>query len=95
MEIESIRHRALRNFVETGNARGLDARLTGRIRNMIAFLVAAADVDELRMPPNFDFHALKGDRSGAYAMTLTKNWRMTFSLSDEGHVIDLDLEDYH
>jgi toxin HigB-1 len=95
MHIESIRHRALRVYIETGIAKGIDVRLVGRIRNMVAFLVAASDVSEMQVPPNFGFHALKGDRAGTYAMTLTKNWRLTFSVSDADQIIDLDLEDYH
>ncbi len=95
MEIESVRHKALRAFIETGNAKGVDARLVGRIRNMVAFLTAAADADELKIPPNFGFHRLEGDRAGTWAMTLTHNWRMTFRLSERQSIIDLDLEDYH
>lgn len=95
MEIETVRHKALRAFIETGRAKGIDGQLVGRIRNMIAFLSAVNDEDELKVPPNFGFHRLTGDRAGTYAMTLTRNWRMTFALSDGGAIIDLDLEDYH
>lgn len=95
MEIESVRHKALRLFIETGKPKGIDARLTGRLRNMIAFLAAAKDQDELRIPPNFGFHILTGDRAGTGAMTVTKNWRLTFRISDDDKIIDLDLEDYH
>jgi toxin HigB-1 len=95
MEIESIRHKALRNFVELGNAKGLDARVTERLRNMIAFLSMASSVEELHIPPNFGFHVLKGDRLGTMAMTVTRNWRLTFSLNDEGQIINMNLEDYH
>ena len=49
----------------------------------------------LATPPNFGFHALTGDRKGTYAMTLTKNWRMTFTKVDDQTIGDLDLEDYH
>lgn len=95
MEIESIRHKALRVYIETGSAKGLDARLALRIRNMVAFLVVAQNVDELRIPPNFGLHWLTGTRAGIAAMTLTKNWRMTFGIDDDGRIIDLNLEDYH
>ena len=95
MNIESIRHRALRAYIETGNAKGIDVRLAGRIRNMVAFLLAATDVHELHVPPNFGFHTLKGNRAGTFAMTVTKNWRMTFKVSAGDEIIDLDLEDYH
>lgn len=62
---------------------------------MIAFIDAAIGFDELATPPNFGFHPLSGDRKGSYAMTVTKNWRMTFTKIDEGVIADLDLEDYH
>jgi toxin HigB-1 len=95
MQIESIRSKSLKAFIETGKPKGIDRKIAGRIRNMIAFLMAARNAEELRTPPNFGFHWLAGDRSGTAAMTLTKNWRMTFSLSEEGSIVDLDLEDYH
>jgi proteic killer suppression protein len=95
MEILSIRHKALRQFVETGRAKGLDARLTERLRAMIAYLAAVEDIGEFYVPPNFGFHLLSGNRAGTAALTVTKNWRMTFRLNDDKQIIDLDLEDYH
>lgn len=93
MEIESIKHKALRSLVEKGSTKGvIEAQ---RVIDMIAFIVAAAGVDELGSPPNFGFHPLTGDRKGAFAMTVTRNWRLTFSLVDETTIADLDLEDYH
>jgi toxin HigB-1 len=95
MEIETVRNKALRAFLETGKPKGIDARIAGRIRNMVALLMAARDVEELKAPPNFGFHWLVGDRAGTAAMTLTKNWRLTFRVSEDALIIDLDLEDYH
>jgi proteic killer suppression protein len=94
VEIASIRHKGLRRFFETGNAKGLVGDV-GRLRKMLAFIDAAASLDELRVPPNFGLHELFGDRKGTWSMTVTKNWRMTFALDDEGALINLDLEDYH
>lgn len=62
---------------------------------MITFLTAAKELDELKLPPNFGFHMLTGDRTGTSAMTVTKNWRMTFCINAEGQITDLNLEDYH
>ena len=67
----------------------------GRLRNMLAFIDAAASLDELRVPPNFGLHPLTGDRNGTWAMTVTRNWRLTFALNAAGALIDMDLEDYH
>lgn len=95
MEIETISHKALRRFAETGNSRGLDGKLVERLRGMIAFLHAATSVDALMVPPNYGAHQLTGDRAGTWSLTVTRNWRMTFRLNDAGAIIELDLEDYH
>lgn len=93
MEIEGFRHKALRAFAETGRAKGLIE--VERLRRMLAFLASAGSLDELAMPPNYGFHPLTGDRKGTFAMTVTKNWRLTFVQLDERTIAELDLEDYH
>ncbi|MBB6503190.1 proteic killer suppression protein [Sphingomonas endophytica] len=95
MLIESIRHKALRRFAETGNAKGLPSELVSRLRMMLVFLDAATSADALLAPPNYGAHQLSGDRAGTWALTVTRNWRMTFALDDNGSIVDLDLEDYH
>ena len=94
MDIESITHKGLRRFFETGNAKGLvgDA---ARIRKMLAYIDAAGSFDELAVPPSFGLHELVGDKAGRWSMTVTKNWRLTFGKIDETTIADLDLEDYH
>jgi toxin HigB-1 len=94
MEVESIRHKGLRRFFETGNAKGLVGDVD-RLRKMLAFIAAAASLDELRVPPNYGLHALAGDRAGVWAMTITRNWRLTFKLNKDQQLVDMDLEDYH
>ena len=93
MEIESIRHKALRKFVLTGNAKGMIEPV--RLARILEFLVKARSFDEFYVPPNFGFHPLTGDRTGEFAITVTRNWRLTFTKADEQTIADLDLEDYH
>lgn len=95
MQIESVRHKALRRFIETGKPKGLDAGVAGRLLKMIAYLIAIEERDELRAPPNWGAHELTGDRDGTWSLTVTKNWRMTFRVTADGDIADLDLEDYH
>ena len=95
MQIESIRHKALRRFAETGLAKGLPSGSVDRLRNMLAYIDAIDTVEELKMPPNFGAHRLTGDRKGEWALTVTRNWRMTFRVNDGGSIEDMDLEDYH
>lgn len=93
MIIESVRHKGLRNALATGSGRGLLEAV--RVLDMVGFLAAASSFEKLGQPPNFGFHALKGNRKGEFAMFVTKNWRLTFRKIDEQTISDLDLEDYH
>lgn len=95
MEIESIKHKALRSFAETGKPKGLPGNLVGRLRNMLVYLAAIEMVEELSAPPNFGAHKLTRDRDGVWSLTVTKNWRMTFRVNEAGAIEDIDLEDYH
>ncbi|MGL4635788.1 MAG: type II toxin-antitoxin system RelE/ParE family toxin [Beijerinckiaceae bacterium] len=94
MEIESISHKGLRRFFETGSAKGLVGD-TDRLRKMLVFIDAAGSLEELAVPPNYGLHQLTGPRKGTWSMTVTKNWRLTFGLNEEGSLVDMDLEDYH
>ncbi|WP_299752652.1 type II toxin-antitoxin system RelE/ParE family toxin [uncultured Tateyamaria sp.] len=94
MKIESIAHKGLRRFFEAGNSKGIvgDA---DRLRKMLVFIEAAVDLEELEVPPNYGLHPLTGDRKGTWSMTVTRNWRLTFRVNDDGTLTDMDLEDYH
>ena len=95
MEIGSIRHKVLRHFAETGKTAGLPGNLAVRLRNMLAYLSMIENAEELEVPPNFGAHLLRGDRRGVWALTVTRNWRMTFRITAALVIEDLDLEDYH
>jgi toxin HigB-1 len=95
MQIDSIRHKALRRFAETGSPKGLPAGSVERLRNMLAYIDAIGTEEELKVPPNFGAHRLTGDRKGEWSLIVTKNWRMTFCVNAAGAIEDMDLEDYH
>ena len=40
-------------------------------------------------------HQLTGDRRGTWSLTVSRNWRLTFRVSPEGEIENLDFEDYH
>ena len=69
--------------------------MLARLRKMLAFIDAAEGMDELFVPPNFGLHELAGNRKGTWSMTVTRNWRLTFNVNEEGAMIDMDMEDYH
>jgi toxin HigB-1 len=94
MKIESISHKALKRFFVTGNSKGLVGDVE-RLRAMLAFIAAAASLDELAEPPNYGLHHLTGNRADTWSMTVTRNWRLTFTMTETGSVTNMNLEDYH
>lgn len=90
--IASFRSKALRQFWEEGNRRGLRPDLVERILDRLTLLHAAAAVEDIDVP-GARFHGLHGVPR-RYAVDVNKNWRITFGWS-EGDAIDVDLEDYH
>ncbi|GIU68003.1 type II toxin-antitoxin system RelE/ParE family toxin [Candidatus Phycosocius spiralis] len=95
MEIGSVRHKALLAFLETGKSKGLPGNLVERLRRMLVWLDAIDQANDLYVPPNYGAHQLGGDRAGVWSLTVSRNWRMTFQVSESLIIEDLDLEDYH
>jgi proteic killer suppression protein len=93
MEIASFRHKALRRLFLEGRTQGIIE--PQRLRDMLTFIRIAGNFERLAEPPNYGFHPLAGDRKGSFAMTVTKNCRLTFTKVDDQTIADLDLEDYH
>jgi proteic killer suppression protein len=78
---------------EDDDARRLKADQIDRLRLILSALDQASDVQDMNQPA-FRLHALKGDRKGVWAVTVSANWRVTFRFKD-GDAYDVDLEDYH
>ncbi|MFN7921262.1 MAG: type II toxin-antitoxin system RelE/ParE family toxin [Bryobacteraceae bacterium] len=94
MDIRSVRHRGVLRLLEDDDPRELRPDMVQRLRNVLAVLIAATDMDQVQGPPGWRIHQLKGDRAGTWSIRVTGNWRLTFDL-DQGEICDLDLEDYH
>ena len=64
------------------------------MRNILAVLITAADMNAVVGPPGWRVHQLKGDRAGTWSISVSGNWRLTFDIK-QGEIYSLDLEDYH
>jgi proteic killer suppression protein len=91
--IKGFRHKGLKMLFESGNKKGVPAKLADKITRRLDALDAAFDPLDLFIP-GFDMHELKGDRQGTWSIGLTGNWRITFRFEGED-AFDVDLEDYH
>jgi toxin HigB-1 len=91
--IRTFKHAGLKRFFETGKAKGIPPDMAKRIQTRLNVLNRARELRDLNLP-GLGFHALKGDRKGEYALTVTANYRLTFRFGNSD-VLDLNLEDYH
>jgi proteic killer suppression protein len=94
MIIRSVQHRGLLRLIEDDDSRELRPDLVKRLRNILAALITAADMDAVRGPPGWRVHQLKGDRAGTWSISVSGNWRITFDIK-RGEISNLNLEDYH
>ena len=94
MIIRSIKHRGLRRLVEDNDTRGIRTDLVNRVRNILAVLISAENMEGVTGPPGWRIHQLSGDRRGTWSIWVSGNWRITFDV-DRDEIENLDLEDYH
>ena len=94
MKIRSVRHRGLLRLIEHDDSREIRPDLLKRLRNILAVLILADDMDAVTGPPGWRVHQLKGDRAGTWTISVSGNWRLTFDL-DQREISKLDLEDDH
>jgi toxin HigB-1 len=92
--IGTVRHKALRRFVDDGSTKGLPPDLVPRLRRMLSALSATDSLAPLETVQGWRFHALQGDMKGFWSLSVTGNWRLIFTWQD-GVANDIDLLDYH
>jgi proteic killer suppression protein len=61
---------------------------------LILSAMDVADRPQMLDLPGLGFHALRGNRKGEYAVSVSGNWRLTFGWSGDD-AINVGLEDYH
>lgn len=91
--IQSIRHRGLRDFWQSGSLGGIQAVHARRLQRMLDALDVAKSAEDMNIP-GYKFHPLKGNRAGTFAISVSGNWRLTFKWA-QGDATDVDYEDYH
>ncbi len=91
--IKSFRHKGLKRLFETGERRGVAADLADRLRRQLDVLNRAGTTADMNLP-GYRLHRLKGDRAGTWSVSVSGNWRVTFTFEGQD-AFDVDLEDYH
>ena len=91
--IKSFKHKGLRKFYETGDAKGIQPDHKQKIRIRLTALDTATCIEDMNTP-GWRLHILKGDRQGLWAIDVNRNWRIVFEFKD-GNAYVVDYEDYH
>jgi proteic killer suppression protein len=91
--ISTFKHKGLELFFTKGSYKGVPAQHGSRIERMLDRLDAAREATDMDLP-GFKFHALKGNRKGEFAASVSGSWRITFEF-DGQDAVNVNLEDYH
>jgi len=76
--IQSFRHKGLERFFLSGTTAGIQAQHTIRLRLILARLHASTSPQDMRLP-GLRLHQLQGERAGTWAVSVSGNWRVTFT----------------
>jgi proteic killer suppression protein len=63
-------------------------------RRKLLALHAAANLQDMTVPPGNRLEALKGDRAGQHSIRVNDQWRICFRWQS-GHAYDVEIVDYH
>jgi len=94
--IVSFRHKGLKRFFLTGSKAGIQPGHASKLRDRLTVLNAIrkeADIPEAILKA-WDLHPLHGELDGHFGISVSGNWRVTFTFENED-VILVDYQDYH
>jgi proteic killer suppression protein len=91
--IKTFRHKGLERFFREGSKAGIQPQHANRLRLQLARLDAADGPGDMSLP-GWKWHSLKGALAGHWAVSVSGNWRMTFTFEGEDAVL-VDYRDYH
>jgi proteic killer suppression protein len=92
--IESFASTETERLFATGKSRRLPPDILKRAVMRLTQLDAAAEVDDLRVPPSNRLEALGGDLTGKWSIRINDRWRLCFRF-ERGNAFDVEIVDYH
>ena len=67
-----------------------------KFRRILSFLQDMESEAELLTVPTRKVHRLAGDLKNVWSLSVTRNWRITFRIDQDGdEIVDLNCGDYH
>jgi toxin HigB-1 len=91
--IRTFKHKGIAKFFEIGSKAGIQPKHAGKLEDQLTALDNATTPEDMNLP-GWDWHPLKSDLAGHWAVSVSGNWRLTFSF-DGSDAILVDYQDYH
>jgi proteic killer suppression protein len=91
--VQTIRHKGLRIFYETGNGGKLPKEQLAKISRILTVLDALSAESDIRALGR-GIHSLKGEYKGFWSISVTGNYRIIFTFKPPD-VFNVDYLDYH
>jgi proteic killer suppression protein len=92
--IRSFRDRDTERVFQRIRIRKLSVDLQRAAQRKLVMIDAAAEIEDLRIPPGNGLEKLSGDREGQYSIRINDKWRICFIWRD-GDAHDVEIVDYH
>lgn len=92
--IISFKHKGLENFFTKNQTKGVIASHTKKLKQILAILNAAKNIDDIKSVKSLRCHKLAGNKKTEHSVWVNKNWRVTFRF-ENGDAYILNYEDYH
>lgn len=91
--IKSFKHKGLQRFFEKGSTAGIQVAHAKKLKIRLTALHTAITIEDMQIP-GFELHSLEGNRKGVWAISVSGNWRITFTFENgDAHIVNY--EDYH
>lgn len=91
--IKTFRHKGIEKFFATGSKAGIQPKHVGKLQEQLGALNNATKADDMNLP-GWQWHPLKSDLAGHWAVSVNGNWRLTFSFEGTDAIL-VDYQDYH
>lgn len=91
--IRSFRHKGVEQFFRNGSKAKIQAGHAERLRKQLFALDNAKSAKDMNAP-GWKLHRLHGNLEGHWSVTVSGNWRLTFTFQGEDAVL-VDYQDYH
>jgi proteic killer suppression protein len=92
--IESFKDKEAAKLFRRERSKKLPQEIQNTAMRKLWMLDAAITLSDLKVPPNNQLEALKGDRKGQHSIRVNRQWRICF-IWHEGHATNVEIIDYH